>query len=73
VRLSRFATSRLTVNPNTATPNGFDIRVLLGLSAGSTAHFGLLPGKVARAFTHRTVEEICYVLSGSGETDHRSV
>jgi mannose-6-phosphate isomerase-like protein (cupin superfamily) len=31
------------------------------------AHFRLAPGKVTRAVTHRTVEEIWYVLAGTGE------
>src|SRR5262249_36207793 len=31
------------------------------------AHFGLAPGQVSTAMTHRTVEEIWYVLSGRGE------
>jgi mannose-6-phosphate isomerase-like protein (cupin superfamily) len=31
------------------------------------AHFELAAGKVAKAVTHRTVEEIWYVVSGCGE------
>lgn len=31
------------------------------------AHFELAPGRVSRAVTHRTVEEVWYVVSGSGE------
>lgn len=31
------------------------------------AHFSLAPGQIASAVTHRTVEEIWFVLTGSGE------
>jgi mannose-6-phosphate isomerase-like protein (cupin superfamily) len=43
------------------------VRVLLRLAGGSLAHFALDPGRVSRAVTHRTVEEIWYVLGGRGE------
>jgi mannose-6-phosphate isomerase-like protein (cupin superfamily) len=43
------------------------VRVLLGLAQGGMAHFVLAPGQVSTAVTHRTVEEIWYVLSGRGE------
>jgi len=43
------------------------VRVLLRLAGGSVAHFALGPGRVSRAVTHRTVEEIWYVLTGRGE------
>lgn len=48
-------------------PDGSDVRVLLGLSGGGMAHFKLGPGRVSRAVTHRTVEEIWLILSGKGE------
>jgi mannose-6-phosphate isomerase-like protein (cupin superfamily) len=48
-------------------PDGCDVRVLLGLSAGGMAHFSLGPGQVSAAVTHRTVEEIWYVVSGWGQ------
>jgi mannose-6-phosphate isomerase-like protein (cupin superfamily) len=43
------------------------VRVLLGLRGGGMAHFELAAGAVSRAVTHRTVEELWYVLSGAGE------
>jgi mannose-6-phosphate isomerase-like protein (cupin superfamily) len=43
------------------------VRVLLRLAGGSLAHFELGAGRVSRAVTHRTVEEIWYVLGGRGE------
>ena len=48
-------------------PDGSEVRILLSLNAGSMAHFQLAPGHVSRAVRHRSVEEIWYVLSGSGE------
>ena len=62
-----FATLRLPAEPTVVAPDGSDVRVLLRLKGGSMAHFTLGAGKVARAVTHRTVEEVWYVLSGRGE------
>ena len=58
---------RLPVEPDAIAPDGSDVRILLGLPCGGMAHFELRPGAVSRALTHRTVEEIWYVLSGRGE------
>ncbi len=41
--------------------------MLLGLRGGGMAHFALAPGATSTAVTHRTVEEIWFVLSGRGE------
>ncbi len=48
-------------------PDGSQVRILLSLTGGSMAHFLLPAGQVSRAVRHRTVEEIWYVVSGSGE------
>lgn len=48
-------------------PDGSDVRVLLGLPQGGMAHFELAAGQTAIAVTHRTVEEIWFVVSGHGE------
>jgi mannose-6-phosphate isomerase-like protein (cupin superfamily) len=48
-------------------PDGSEVRILLSLAGGSMAHFRLAAGQVSHAVRHRTVEEIWYVLSGSGE------
>src|ERR1700733_4096502 len=48
-------------------PEGSEVRILLSLGGGSMAHFRLPAGQVSRAVRHRTVEEIWYILSGSGE------
>lgn len=65
--MSDFATTRLPIDPTVVAPDGSDVRVLLGLSAGGMAHFELAAGKAARAVTHRTVEEIWFVVAGRGE------
>jgi mannose-6-phosphate isomerase-like protein (cupin superfamily) len=48
-------------------PDGSEVRVLLSLDKGSMAHFTLPAHQVSRAVRHRTIEEIWYVLSGTGE------
>ena len=66
--MSHFETLRLPVDPDVAAPDGSDVRILLRLNGkGSMAHFELAPHRVTRAVVHRTVEEIWYVLRGSGE------
>lgn len=57
----------LPENRTVIAPDGSDVRVLLGLPRGSMAHFSLQAGQVAAAVTHRTVEEVWYVLEGRGE------
>lgn len=47
-------------------PDGSDVRVLLGLAGGGMAHFSLPPETVSGAVVHRTVEEIWFVVGGSG-------
>ncbi|WP_448612548.1 cupin domain-containing protein [Modestobacter sp. URMC 112] len=47
-------------------PDGSEVRLLLSCARGSSAHFTLPAGRVSRAVRHRTVDELWYVLSGSG-------
>jgi mannose-6-phosphate isomerase-like protein (cupin superfamily) len=47
-------------------PDGTAVRLLLSLAGGSMAHFELPAGAVSHAITHRTVEEIWYVVKGTG-------
>jgi len=65
--MTPFETKRLTARRDAIAPDGSDVRVLLGLTTGSMAHFELSPGQTSRAVTHRTVEEIWFFLSGRGE------
>jgi mannose-6-phosphate isomerase-like protein (cupin superfamily) len=65
--MSEFATMRLPSDRTTVAPDGSDVRVLLGLPSGGMAHFKLAAGQTSTAVTHRTVEEIWFVVSGRGE------
>ena len=76
--MESFGTKQLPAARDVIAPDGLDVRVLLGLRRGGMAHFVLAPGQVSTAMTHRTVEEIWYVLSGRGEMwrrqgDHEEV
>lgn len=62
-----FTTCRLPADPTVIAPDGSAVRILSGLSGGGMAHFELGAGQVARAVSHRTVEEIWYVVAGRGE------
>jgi mannose-6-phosphate isomerase-like protein (cupin superfamily) len=62
-----FETKVLGAAPDATAPDGTAVRLLLRLRRGSMAHFELPAGAVSHAVTHRTVEEIWYVLSGRGE------
>lgn len=65
--MSGFATMRLPALPTVVAPDGSDVRVLLGLPAGGMAHFELAAGRVAKAVTHRSVDELWFVLAGHGQ------
>ncbi|AMO24362.1 hypothetical protein GCM10027034_14040 [Ramlibacter solisilvae] len=57
----------LPTEPTVLAPDGSEVRVLLAASGGSMAHFTLPAGAVAKAVTHRTVDELWFVVSGAGE------
>ena len=65
--MASFATLRLPAALQVVAPDGSDVRVLLSGKGGSMAHFELGQGRVAQAMTHKTVEEIWYVVSGRGQ------
>jgi mannose-6-phosphate isomerase-like protein (cupin superfamily) len=56
--------------PDTLAPDGSEIRLLIGpedrVVRASLCEVGLPPGRVSRAIRHRTVEEIWYLLAGTG-------
>lgn len=62
-----FASMQLSVTRTVVAADGSDVRVLLALKGGSMAHFSLQAGQIASAVTHRTVEEVWYVVEGRGE------
>jgi mannose-6-phosphate isomerase-like protein (cupin superfamily) len=61
-----YETKPLGAAPDATAPDGAAVRLLLSLRGGSMAHFELPPGEISHAVTHRTVEEIWFVLSGRG-------
>jgi mannose-6-phosphate isomerase-like protein (cupin superfamily) len=65
--MSTFQTMHLPAERTVVAPDGSDVRVLLGVAAGGMAHFELAAGAVSHAIVHRTVEEIWYIVSGSGD------
>ena len=65
--MSDFATKDLPSAPDAIAPDGSHVRMLLGLHSGGLAHFELRPGETSVAVSHRTVEEIWFVLGGRGE------
>jgi mannose-6-phosphate isomerase-like protein (cupin superfamily) len=62
-----FETKSLPSEADAVAPDGSDVRVLLGLTGGSLAHFELSPGDTSLAVLHKTVEEIWFFTSGNGE------
>ena len=65
--MAAFEIKRLPPTRDAVAPDGSDVRVLLQLAGGSMAHFELAPRQTSTAVTHRSVEEIWFVLSGRGE------
>ena len=61
-----FETTTLGAAPDATAPDGTAVRLLLSLGGGSMAHFELPAGAVSHAVTHRTVEEIWFIVSGRG-------
>lgn len=62
-----FETKRLSAGADAIAPDGSLVRLLPALKGGSMAHFELAAGAASHAVAHRTVEEIWFILSGSGE------
>ena len=65
--MSEFNSLLLPEDVTVLAPDGSEVRVLLGLQGGGKAHFQLAPGQVSKAVTHRTVEEIWFVVAGAGQ------
>jgi mannose-6-phosphate isomerase-like protein (cupin superfamily) len=57
----------LPSEPDAVAPDGSFIRLLVAGARGSMAHAELPAGAVTRPVRHRTVEEVWYVVSGSGQ------
>jgi mannose-6-phosphate isomerase-like protein (cupin superfamily) len=61
-----YETKTLGDGVDATAPDGTAVRLLLSLAGGSMAHFELPGGAVSHPVTHRTVEEIWFVVSGRG-------
>jgi len=61
-----FETKALAADPDATAPDGAQVRLLPRLAGGSMAHFLIPAGAVTHAVTHRTVEELWFVVSGRG-------
>ena len=57
----------LPAAPDAYAPDGSEVRLLAALKGASFAHFTLPERQVSAPVSHRTVEEIWYVVSGQGE------
>jgi mannose-6-phosphate isomerase-like protein (cupin superfamily) len=62
-----FQTKRLPENRDDVAPDGSDVRILLQATRGGMAHFHLAPGQTSKPISHKTVEEIWFILGGHGE------
>lgn len=62
----RVADSRLSPTAHEIAPDGSEVRLLSAVPRGSMAHFTIPVGQTIRAVRHKTVDEIWFVLSGSG-------
>jgi mannose-6-phosphate isomerase-like protein (cupin superfamily) len=61
-----WTTRPLSAAADVLAPDGSEVRLLAAAGRGSMAHFQLAPGQVAKAVSHRTVEEVWYVVAGQG-------
>jgi mannose-6-phosphate isomerase-like protein (cupin superfamily) len=53
-------------------PDGSEVRLLAASTRGSMAHFTLGSGQVSLAVAHHTVEEIWFILAGTGSMWRKS-
>ncbi len=67
-----FACRTLGAALDATAPDGTAVRLLVALDGGSLAHFELPAGAVSHAVSHRTVEELWYVVAGRGRLWRRS-
>jgi mannose-6-phosphate isomerase-like protein (cupin superfamily) len=65
-------TADLRDDPDYIAPDGSEIRLLLEDEAGGFAHCSMTQGACSQAVRHRTVDEIWFVLGGTGTIWRRS-
>jgi mannose-6-phosphate isomerase-like protein (cupin superfamily) len=66
-------TRRLSDAPDAIAPDGSEVRVLCALTRGSMAQFTLRPGAVSRAVAHHRLEELWFILAGTGRMWRRGL
>ena len=59
--------TRLGTEADALAPDGSQIRLLLSGQRGALNHFTLPPGATSTAVAHKTIEELWYFLSGTGQ------
>ncbi|HTQ34522.1 MAG TPA: cupin domain-containing protein [Stellaceae bacterium] len=59
-------TQEIASAPLVTAPDGSAVRVLCATGRGSMISFSLRPGAVSKPVSHRTVEEIWYIVAGHG-------
>jgi len=64
--LTPWKTQAIGAAPRAIAPDGSTVHVLSATTRGSMIRFALSPGRVSRAVAHQTVEEIWYVVAGTG-------
>ena len=65
--MAKFSDKRLGTVADEIAPDGSEVRRLVALPRGSMGHFTIPAGQIIRAVRHKSVDEIWYVLEGSGE------
>lgn len=63
----RFVTRAIARDPDDVAPDRSEIRSLVAVKGGSLVHCTLPPRRTSLAITHRTVDEIWFVLSGRAQ------
>jgi len=62
-----FETKTISESADESAPDGSEVRLLLRRPGGSMAHFRLELGMCSSPVSHRTVDELWYVVGGAGE------
>ena len=65
--MTAFESKRIKQDYDVLAPDGSEIRLLHSLAGASVVHCSLPVGGVSIPVAHRTVEEVWYFLSGSGQ------
>lgn len=65
--MTDFETRAVTQPADAVAPDGSEVRILTSLAGGSMAHFSLAGRATSVAVRHRTVGELWYFVSGTGD------